>query len=337
MLNNFRKINLMYALNRYRIYLIFIILFTIMSILMPSFFSLGNMTAILKGMSMNIMAAIGFTIVLICGEIDLSIGSIITLGAMFVIGFQPQYGWIVSFIIALLAGAIVGLLNGFLIAKVKINSFVATFATMIIVQGIIFIYSKGGSISIIDYTIGDWLDNPKIPLFPPRVLITIIIVIVFELFIKKTRYGRGFYMVGSSKKSAFLSGLNTDFYLITAFIISGITSALGGVLLSMSLSSALPTLGNQSLIIIMAGAIIGGASLKGGTGSVINSMVAVVTLGAISNGLTGLGAGYAMRILASGSILAVVVLFEALSLYRRKKMIGQRSKLLKELKDKTRF
>ncbi|WP_054937948.1 ABC transporter permease [Moorella stamsii] len=319
------------VINNYRIYFLCGLVFIAMAIFVPNFLTPYNITNILKGMSLNAMVAVGFTIVMICKELDLSVGTTLTLGAMFVIGFQPSLGWGGSLLIAVLAGALVGLANGFLVARAKIDSFIVTLGTMTTVQGIIFLYGKGYALNATDFTIADWLETPIIPFLPPRVLITIIFVLLFEVLLVRTKYGRGFYMVGANRETAWLAGLNTEGYVIVAFIISGITAALGGALFAMSLSSATPTIGTSSLMIVVAATIIGGTSMAGGKGSILGSAVAVLTLTILYNGLTNLGAGYEIQILASGLVLAVVVLYEAYALYQANKVKGQRPELLKEV------
>ncbi|KLU63149.1 ribose transport system permease protein RbsC [Peptococcaceae bacterium CEB3] len=316
--------------NRYRIVWLCIITFLVMSIFAPHFFNLYNFTTILETMCLNAVVAIGFTIVIIMGKLDLSIGSNLTLGAMFVIGFEPHFGWTISLLIAVISGGIVGLVNGLLVAKAKIDSFIVTLGTMTIVQGIVYLYANGGALYTKDTGLGGWLQQSFIPLFPPIVLISVIIILVFEGILTFTRYGRGFYILGGNKETAWLAGLKTDQYLIQGFTISGMTAALAGALFAITLNSALPDLGVSSTMQVIAATIIGGASMAGGEGSVVKSMVAVLTLVILYNGLTLLGAGNSIQILFSGLILAVVVLQESFSLYQRNKLRGQRVELLKE-------
>jgi ribose/xylose/arabinose/galactoside ABC-type transport system permease subunit len=319
------------AVNRFRIIWLFILTFLFMSIFAPHFLSVYNATTILQTMSLNAVVAIGFTIVLIMGQLDLSIGSNISLGAMFVIGFEPHFGWTLSLLIAVISGGIVGLVNGLLVAKAKIDSFIVTLGTMTIVQGIVYLYAKGGSLTTQDVGFGEWLQQSSIPLFPPIVLISVVIVIAFEFILLSTRYGRGFYILGGNKETAWLAGLKMNQYMIQGFTISGITSALAGALFAITLDSALPDLGVSSTMQVVAATIIGGTSMAGGSGSVFKSMIAVLTLVTLYNGLTLLGAGNSVQIFVSGLILAVVVLQEAYSLYQRNKLRGQRAELLKEL------
>lgn len=326
--------NISHIIDNNRIYFIFILVFVFNVIFAPNFFNAFNLKNILLAMSLNAMVAIGFTIVMICGHMDLSVASTINLGAILIIGLQPKLGWLLSLIVAVLAGGVVGFVNGILVSKAKIHSFIVTLGTMTIVQGLIYMYSHGSSLNVTDFTLADWIDKPIIPLLPPRVIITILLVIAFEIWLTKTRYGKGFFMVGGNKETAWLAGFNTDRYFITAFTLSGLMAALGGTLFAISISSAVPNMGEKGvspLMIVLAATIIGGTSMAGGKGSIVKSAVAVVTLSTLFNGLNCLGAGYEVQIFASGLVLAIVVLYEAYALYKQDKIKGQRIQLLKEL------
>lgn len=329
----FKNLNLREFVDTNRIYLLFIFVLVFMSLFAPNFFTVFNFTNILRGSTLGAMAAIGFTVVMLSGQLDLSIATVINLAAVFTIGMQPQFGWPIAILVGILSGAVVGLINGLLVAKSKINSFIVTLGTMTVLQGFTYMYCKGGSLNVSDFTIGDWLEKSTIPLLPPRVIITIVLVILFEIILMKTRYGKGFFVVGGNKHTAWLAGLKTDRYLIAGFILSGLTAAISGVLFSISISSAVPNMGEKGvspLMIVLAATIIGGTSMAGGKGSILKSAVAVLLLTMLSNGLNCFGAGYEVQIFASGAVLSVVVLYEAYVLYKQDKLKGLRTSLLKK-------
>lgn len=329
----FKNLNLREFIDTNRIYLLFIFVLVFMSLFAPNFFTVFNFTNILRGSTLGAMAAIGFTVVMLSGQLDLSIATVINLAAVFTIGMQPQFGWPIAILVGILSGAVVGLINGLLVAKSKINSFIVTLGTMTVLQGFTYMYCKGGSLNVSDFAIGDWLEKSTIPLLPPRVIITIVLVILFEIILMKTRYGKGFFVVGGNKHTAWLAGLKTDRYLIAGFILSGLTAAISGVLFSISISSAVPNMGEKGvspLMIVLAATIIGGTSMAGGKGSILKSAVAVLLLTMLSNGLNCFGAGYEVQIFASGAVLSIVVLYEAYVLYKQDKLKGLRASLLKK-------
>lgn len=330
----FKNINVQDYIDTNRIYFLVAIVFLFMSFAAPNFFKVFNFTNILRGSTLGALAAIGFTAVMICGELDLSIATIINLAAVFVIGMQPKYGWLIAIIAAVLSGVIVGWINGLLVTKAKINSFIVTLGMMTILQGFTYMYCKGGSLNITDFTFGDWLEKPVIPFFPPHVIITIVFIAIFELLLIRTRYGKGFFVVGGNRNTAWLAGLSTSRYVIIAFVMSGFTAAVSGVLFAISISSAVPNMGEKGvspLMVVIAATIIGGTSMAGGKGSIAKSSIAVLLLTMLSNGLNCFGAGYEVQIFASGAVLSIVVLYEAYVLYKQDKVKGQRPGLLKKI------
>ena len=138
-------------LDNNRAMLMLVLLFSGLSAFAPNFFSIHNVTTILKGASLNAIVAIGFTVIFILGQLDLSIGAVVMLCGMLTIGLQPAFGWFGSISLAVLAGASAGLINGLLVVKAKINSFIVTLGTMTVLTGLMHLYSKGGSKAIDDF------------------------------------------------------------------------------------------------------------------------------------------------------------------------------------------
>ncbi len=323
-----------------RIYVLFVSVFLFMSLFAPKFVGLRNFTNILRSSSMNALAAIGFSFVLICGQLDLSIGSVISLGAVFAIGFRLQFSaldptlaWTLSFLIAIAAGAIVGLINGLLVSKVKITSFIVTLGSMITVQGIIYMYTN---ISLsatkeVDFVLADFLREPffrSVRLITPRVLISILCIALFEIMLTRTKAGRNIYMVGGNAEAAWLAGIDYQKYIIFAYILSGFLSALAGSLGAMEMSAAPTDFGVNSLMIVLSAVIIGGTSMAGGKGSALKSAVAVLMLETLFNGLNRFKVGTEVKIFVSGVIFASVILYEAYALYKHEKTKGQRAELM---------
>jgi len=315
-----------------RIYLLLLIIFIFMTLFAPRFLTLHNQTTIMKGMSLNLPLAIGLTLVMICGQLDLSIGANLTLGGMLTIGLQPILGWTGGIIVALFCGFGVGTANGWLVAKAKIDSFIATLGMMIVTQGLIYMYCHGGTLTIQSFQFGTWMETPLVPLLTPRVLISLVLAVFFELVLQRTRIGRNVYLVGSNSSTAWNAGLPIDRYMIGVFALSGFLSSFGGVLFAIGINSAMPTMGNNSLMEVIAAVIIGGTSMTGGRGSVMRSWVALLALTMLYNGLECLGAGWETRKIAGGFVLAAVVLYDAHIAEQHRKIRGIRQELLSELK-----
>jgi ribose/xylose/arabinose/galactoside ABC-type transport system permease subunit len=330
---------------RWRIYVLAVGIFAVMTAIAPNFMTGGNFANILKAAGINVLAAAGFTIVMISGQLDLSIGSAMTLGGMMAVGLQPQLGWAGSCAVALLCGLAVGLANGILVAKARINSFIVTLGTMIILQNIVFIYCRGETISATSFDLWDWFQYPLFSSLPagwlretlgpsltPRILLPYAVMAALAVLVRWTPTGRAFYLLGGNPQTAWYSGLRVDRLLIGAFVLSGVLSALGGAVIAMSEANANPTLGDNSLMTIVAAVIIGGTSMQGGKGSLLGTAVALVALAALVNGLSCRGEGYEVQLMASGLVLALIIVYDAWSEYRRAKRRGQRKDLLKELR-----
>jgi ribose/xylose/arabinose/galactoside ABC-type transport system permease subunit/ABC-type sugar transport system substrate-binding protein len=329
------KGSLIHILNGHRALVMAAVLFCLLSLFAPNFLSIHNVTTILKGASLNAVVAIGFTLILILGQLDLSIGAVVMLCGMLVVGLQPQLGWVGSILVSLAVGGMVGLVNGLLVVKARVNSFIVTLGTMTIVMGLTHLYSEGGTRAIDDFRLADWLDRPVLPLLPPMTLITLLLVTVFTVFLAKTRPGRNFFLVGGNPEAAWLAGLNRDRYLMAGFILCGFTAAAGGALFAASQSSMTSSavLGTRTLMTVLAAVIIGGTLMTGGKGSVLNSYFAVLLLNTLFNGIGCFGLGFEVQIFANGLILAVVVLYEAWALHRQELLQGQRPDLIAEFRD----
>ena len=321
-------------LDKYRIFLLFALVFVFMSAFAPRFFNVFNLTSILRIVAMNATVAIGFTIVLICAQLDLSIGTVITFAGILALSLKEPLGYSLSVPVAIFAGAMVGLLNGFLVAKAKISSFIVTLGTMTILQGAIYTITGGNTVSLSTpdaFAVSDFLAQPLVPLITPRILIMLMLVALFELFLRRTRSGRNFYLVGGNKNTAWLAGINTDRYLISAFVLSGTPAATGGVLFAMESSAATLRMGDQSLMYVISATIIGGTAMSGGKGGVLRSFVAVLTLEMLYTGVILFGLGNEVKIFIAGLILAAVVLSEAYAFYKHQREIGKRPELVREL------
>ena len=310
------------------------LLFIVLSATAPNFLNAYNVTTILQGATLNGIVAIGFTIIFILGQLDLSIGAVVMMSGMLVIGLQPEIGWPASILVAILTGTCIGFINGLLVVKAKINSFIVTLGMLTIVTGLMHLYSGGGSMSVDDFTLADWLDTPLIPLLTPQVIITFMLVGGFSFFLNRTAFGRGFFVVGGNPETAWLAGVNRDRYLILGFIICATLAATGGTLFAVRLSAmtSAAVLGTRTLMTVLSAVIIGGALMSGGKGSVLKSFWAVLLLNTLFNGIGCFGMGFEVQIFINGLILALVVLYEAYVINRHNLMKGQRPELLLELK-----
>lgn len=318
-------------LNDKRIYLIFIAVFAFMSLLAPRFFNAYNIGVLLGTTMLNGIVVIGFTIVLICGHLDLSTVAIINMAgnlAIYVVQKTSSFG--LGLLAALAAGALVGTVNGFLVTRARINSFIATLGMSTLLQGLISYSNNAATRSVTNFAVTDLLDAKWIPFLPNRALFAVAVVLILHKFMSGTTVGRNFYIVGGSLESAWYAGIATNRYLTSAFALNGLFAALGGAVYAFYLASAMADIGAQGvspLNTIIAASVLGGASLSGGKGSILQSFFGVLTLTTLYNGLNCFKFGYEMQVFINGIVLVIVVMMEAVSLYRKNKYLGSKSDL----------
>ena len=341
-------------LNNNRIYVFLLLVFVIMSIGRIQFLETGNIVPMLKASLLPIMVGIGFTFVMIGGNFDLSVGAVINVGASVAMGefnrFYALFGgevagvkavvlaWVVAFVIAIMAGVLVGLINGILVAKVKVHSFIVTIGMLTTLSGFVYTYSNGNTISadnslLVNIIEKPFINVPYLQIFTIRSVIVIAVLVIFEIILLKTKWGRDFLMVGSNKEAAWHAGINTDRKVIWSFVISGFTAALAGVLFATSMNAAVPNYGERGinpLMLVLASTIIGGTIMTGGNGSAVKTAFAVITIQSIFNGLIIMGFGFDAQVLAAGVLLGLVVIYESYSLYKQGLKKGERVNLMKE-------
>ncbi len=342
-------------MNNNRVYVLLVIVAVVMSLGAPNFLGSGNIVPLMKTALLPILAGIGFTYVMIGGNFDLSIGAAINVGAAIVMGefnrFFEIFGgeaagtkavvfaWIIAIAMAMAAGILIGLINGLLVAKGKIHSFIVTIGMMTALSGFVYTYSKGNTISADNTLFVELIERPfiRVPyleVFTIRFVVTILILIFFEILLLRAKWGRDLLMVGSNEEAAWTAGINTPRKLIWTFVISGFTSALGGAMFAISMNAAVPNYGERGinpLMIVLASTIIGGTELTGGRGSVVKTAMAVITIQCLFNGLIIMGMGFDAQVLAAGLLLALVVIYESYSIYRQSLKKGAKIALLKEV------
>lgn len=285
-----------------------IALVILFSFLSPHFLNTNNLLTIFSQVSIIAIMAFGMTFVLMIGEIDLSVGSIAALSGL-ILGLMLSFGLngILAVIVALLVGALAGGANGLISAHLRIPTFIVTVATMEIFRGLGYSTTDAKPVQIDDSFILS-LGNAKIfGVVPVPVVIVVILLIVFHLLLAKTKFGRRAKMAGGNKTSAEYVGINTKSLQIKIFMISGIASAVGGILLTSRLYSAQPNAATGYELDAIAAAVLGGTSLTGGYGTVFGTFIGALIIGVINNGMNLIGLPYFYQQIVKGVIIIVAV------------------------------
>jgi len=201
----------------------------------------------------------------------------------------------------------------------------------------VYFSNNAGTLSTNNFEMANFLDSTVVPLVSVKTVITLLLVVVAHFLMIGTEKGKNYYLVGGNPETAWFAGLHIDRYLVIAFMLSGLFAAIGGALFAAGLGAAMANIagnGINPLMIIIAATLLGGASLAGGCGRVINSFFGVATLTVLFNGLNYFKAGYEVQILICGIILMIVILIESISLYRKHRMEGAIIELLEEKTNK---
>lgn len=307
------------------IFLTFLVLCAIFAILTDRFLTVSNLLNVGRQISIMSLMSIGMTFVILSGGIDLSVGSVLAITGAVTAGLMvneslPVYLGITG---GLMMGGIIGLINGGLIAKVGLPPFIATLGTMTMVRGLAFIYTKGYPI----YNLPDSFNvigKGELLGVPVPIIVLAVGTLGSWLILSNTQFGRHVYAVGGNEEAAKLSGVNVQGVKLMVYFISGLLSGLSGVVLTSRLASALPTVGVGYELDAIAAVIIGGASLSGGSGSVLGTILGALILGVLGNGLNLLNVDtYVMQVVSGGVIVLAVLLDTLRGKMKRDKLLGR--------------
>ena len=283
-----------------------------MSWLSPYFFSAANFRAVAVGMTPNAIIVIGMAILLASGGFDLSVGSVMALSST-VVAMLLLDGMSIPMatVCGILLGAVAGFSNGILVTALGINPLIATLGTMSITRGIALVLTEGFSLSSLPADFA-WIGKASLGGFPMLVLLTLFLVVIFDLAVRHTRFFRQVYFIGANEKAAMLSGIHVNRVRIIAYVLTGMLAALAGVLLASRLMSGTPTAGNGIELQVLAAAVIGGASLRGGEGTILGAFLGVVFVALINNSMTMLAVSIYWQMIVIGGVLVSAVALDML-------------------------
>jgi ribose/xylose/arabinose/galactoside ABC-type transport system permease subunit len=262
--------------------------------------------------AINAVIAVGMTFVILSAGIDLSVGSIAALAGV-VMADRLQAGWPLLPAIAagVLTGALCGLVSGLLITRGKLPPFIATLGMMSVARGAALLFTDGRPISGFDESLR-WLSTGRILGIPAPVILTIVLYLLAILLLSRTRFGRYVYAIGGNEEATRLSGVSVAFHKSVVYVLSGVTAALGAVLLTARLNSAQPIAGMMYELDAIAAVVIGGTSLTGGVGTLGGTLIGALTMGVLRNGLNLLGISSFLQQIVIGLVIIAAVLMDSL-------------------------
>jgi ribose transport system permease protein len=295
---------------------VMIVFFTTQS---SAFFTETNIMNILRQSSVLAIAAIGTTIVLICGGIDISMGAIMALsGIVAVVGVQTMGipdG--ISVILAMTAAAAVGYANGVFAERVRIPAFIATLGTSLVVRGVAFVYTEGRSIGFgrgaaASGEFIQWLGKGFIGRVPVPVTLMLLLYLLAWVVMQRSTWGMHTYAIGSSERAARVAGLRVTRHRIQVYVLAGILSGLAGVILAGRLGSASPSLGNGVEFDILTAVVLGGTSIYGGKGNIGRTLIGALFLSTLTNGLILMNVPTFYQEISQGAVLLLALTLDRL-------------------------
>ena len=299
-------------LKDWMILILFVVLVVIFSVSSSTFRTTNNIMNVLRQASFIAIIAMGEFFVILIGNMDMSLSSIIGMVSIFFAGFAVTMGlplW-VAVILVMVMAAIVGVINGVLVVYGKVNSFIATLVTMNIIKGLYYIYSGGLPISGLPESF-NYFGAGYVGVVPFPVILMVVIALLLYVITQHTSLGRSFYAVGGNMEASKLSGINVKFVVVLAFVLCSVLTAIGALGITAKTLSGNVTLGENLLFDVMTIVVFGGTSLTGGRGRIYGVVIGALFLQVISNMMVLMSISTFWQWVVKGIILLSVVLIDA--------------------------
>ncbi len=278
-----------------------------------SFSSSKNIFNVLRQISTNVFLASGMTMVIILGGIDLSVGSIIALSGCVAAGAVVRYNLPipVAIIVGMLVGLSVGILNGYIISQTTIPAFIVTLATMNVAKGLAYVYTGGSPVRVVTKEwqfIGAGYLGP----FPVPFVIMIVVIIISNILMNHTKFGRHIYAVGGNQQAAIFTGIKYKMIKFYVHAFSGLMAGLAGVVLASRMYSGQPTAGEGAEMDAIAAVVVGGTSMSGGSGKIGGTIIGCLIIGVLNNGLNLLNVNSFWQYVVKGVVILLAVFIDYL-------------------------
>ncbi|HRP33467.1 MAG TPA: ribose ABC transporter permease [Agriterribacter sp.] len=298
-------------LSKYGIFIAFILICIILSIATPYFFTAQNIIIVLRQVSINGILAIGVTYVIIAGGIDLSLGSVLALTGVIAASFAHPgtFALAVPVLLALLVGMAIGAVNGLVITLGKVAPFIVTLGMMTIARGLALVWSDGRPVTNLSPAF-NYIGGGDLLFVPVPILLFGLVIFISAVVLNYTRMGRYIYAVGGNENAAKASGIRVNRVKLFAYIMCSGLAGLAGVILAARINTGQPNAGIAYELDAIAAVVIGGTSLMGGRGSIAGTVIGVLIIGVINNGLDLLNVSSYYQQIIKGIIIIVAVLLD---------------------------
>lgn len=308
--------------NEIMLLLVLVLIAVLFSLGSPRFLSSTNILNILRDSSMAIIAGIGMTMLLITGEVDLSIGSLVAFVGVVTMDITNRTGnFFLGFIAGLALGAAAGLINGLVRTKLGVNSLIGTIAMMMILRGGVYMYSMAAVQNYHQLDTFHDFGNGYLGFLPIPIIVMVGLYVVFYFVINHSIAGRKLYATGGNPVAAQISGIKVDRLKILTFMMSSMLAAVAGIILVSRMNSGQPNSGTGFELTVVAGVILGGTSLAGGEGTLIGTLIGVLILRVINNGIIILQWNQDLQIIIAGIVIIIAVFIDNKRKQARAKII----------------
>jgi ribose transport system permease protein len=283
-----------------------IVIMLVMSFLSPDFFNSRNMINLLVASSTISMIAVFTTMLMVSGGLDLSVAANAALTGIVIAELQEPLGIWGATGVALLVSALVGMLNGFFVTVVRINPFITTLGTMSLARGIAFVLADGLTVPVFDETFVQ-LGEGTVGGVPIMVIVTLGFFALAWIILRYTTYGRAMYAIGGNAEASALAGLPVNRYRFIAYLLSGLSAGIAGVFLTSRLYAAAPQAAQGYELSVIAAVVLGGTSLAGGKGTILGTLIGVLILATLNNGMSLLSLSTDYQQIIQGAVLLLAV------------------------------
>jgi ribose transport system permease protein len=295
---------------RYRVFVILAATLIVAAFVVPGFLRLNTLALGLdRGASIGLIA-IGMTVLLIARQIDLSVGSIFGLCGIIAVLLQPSIGVWPAAAVGVLAGAVLGAINGILTVVFRINSLVATLATMLAFRAIAHWLTESQPVPGAHIMLSIALSKVYVEIFTARAMLFVGLILCLHAWLTLTVAGRNLFAVGSNPEAATASGISPDRTVLLSFIFAGVLAGLAGVLQSLTTNTGSPMFGSEILVVIIAAVVVGGTRIEGGKGSALGTLGGVLTITALTTAMEFQSIPAYVQQVVMGSILILLVVLD---------------------------
>lgn len=313
----YRQIKVALAQRELILTLVILILAGVISLFSEYFLTSANILSMFTALTVEGIIVIGMTLLLIIGGLDLSVGAVMAFtGVLTAMMIKSGIPIVLSILLGLLAALGIGAVNGVLIAKAKLNSFITTLGMMMAVKGLMLVLSNGKAVPNMPVEF-KMIGQTKLVGLQLPILIMIVLVVGMDIFVRNSRVMRRNYYVGNNEQSAALNGINVKMVKISTYCLSALFAGIAGVLITARFGSASVTLGDNTAMNVITAAIIGGASLNGGQGTILGAFLGATFMQLISTSLNMLSVNMYWQNFATGAILIAAILIDAINESRK--------------------